>query len=433
MEFSLSEKRKFASLLNAFGNTSLKDQKMEIDYESKGFKNLFNELYLIPEIKEIFDEDILAYGIEKEILKRFQNLPVKITEDDVEGLISNVVKTLKNNLADHVIVVPLQFAQFKNLIKIENLTFIPKGFSREDKLKVIARKSKKTLLQTELIVMHTENSRSPDFLNYPLLCIKQTHHTTTVHYNSLNIAKMIIYAIRCFYYGNICKTSKDKTSILMSMAEVKSKKASHLAIYSKEDWRQNHKPLDFDVSIPFDLGWLEDKIEVRKFKKFLERIYFKGDLDDFNVCFLNSMVLFNESIKQNNSISTIITMTIAESILTRGKNEKRLRISAIIPRLMKLPRDKQKEVARCFDELYHKRNNFVHSGEWVTINYDYESSEPTILEKGRKIIAQLILEFPNFEKFLEVNIPADDASNKQMIRMKYWEKHVDSIFQNIIY
>jgi hypothetical protein len=433
MDFTTSEKKKLANLLNAFGNNSLKDQKIEIDYDSKEFQNLFNVLYSIPEIKEIFDGDILAYGIENEILKRFQNLPVKITEDDVEELISDVVKTLKYNLADHIIVVPIQFAQFTNLIKIDNLTFIPRDYSREDKLKIIARKAKKTLLETRWIVTHTENSRSSDFLNYPLLCIKQTHQTSTIHYNSLNIAKMVVYSLRCFYYGNICKTSKDKTSPLMSMTEAKSKKASHLAIYSKESWRQNHKPLNFDVSVPFDLRWLEDKVEVRKFKKFLERIYFKGDLDDFNVCFLNSMVLFNESIKQNNSISTIITMTIAESILTRNQNEKRLRISAIIPRLMKVPRNKQREVASCFSELYRKRNNFVHSGELVTINYDYESSEPTILEKGRKIIAQLILEFPNFEKFLENNIPSNDNTNKQIIRMKYWEKYVDSIFQNIIY
>lgn len=430
--FSLDSK-KIANLLNAFGNKSIKNHKIEIDYESKEFQNLLNVLYTIPEIKEFFDGDILVYGIEREILKRFQDLPVKITEDDVEEIIDNVIETLKSNLADHIIVVPIQFAQFKNLIKIENLTFIPRDFSREEKLKIIARKAKKTLYQTEWIVTHTENSRSPDFLNYPLLCIKQTHQTSTVHYNSLNIAKMIIYAIRCFYYGNISKTPKDKTSLLMSMAEKKTKKASHLAIYSKEEWRQNHKPLNFDVSIPFDLRWLEDKIERRKFKRFLERIYFKGALDDFNVCFLNSMVLFNESIKQNNSISTIITMTIAESILTRNKNEKRLRISAIIPRLMKLPHDKQKEVARCFNELYQKRNNFVHSGEFVTINYDYESSEPTILEKGRKIIAQLILEYPNLEKFIESNISVGDTTNKQIIRMKYWEKYVDSIFQDIIY
>jgi len=430
---NLSEKKKLASLINAFANKSLKDGAIVIEFEEKPYQNLIQSLFNISEIQKIYDEDILVYGIEQEILKRFNVLPFEISDEDVEEVVANLINTLENNLADHIIVVPIQSAQFKNLMKIDNLIFIPQNYSRDDKLKIIARSAKKTLAEITWIVNHTENSRSRDFMKYPLLCIKQTHHTSTVHYNSLNIAKMIIYAIRCFYYGNISKTSKDKTSILVSLEETGFKQASHLAIYSKENWRQNHKPLNFDVSVPFDLKWLEDKVEVRKFKKFLEKIYFKGYLDDFNICFLNSMVLFNESIKQNNSISTLITMTIAESILTRDKNEKRLRMSAIIPRLLKVPRDKQKEVAMCFAELYQKRNNFVHSGESVTINYDYESSEPTILEKGRKIIAQLILEYPNFEKFLEMKIPKNDEKIKQVNRMKYWEKYVDSIFQDIIY
>ena len=430
--FTLLERKKMANLFNAFANKSLKEGEIEYDYEDKTFQNLYQALYNIPEIKEIYDGDIMMYGVEQTITKRFQNLPVQFKEDIIEEVVEEIVTILKHNLADHVIIVPIQSAQFNNIMKIDNLTFIPQNYSREDKLKIIARSTKKTLAETVWIANHTEKSRSEDFLKYPLLLIKQTHQTTTVHYNSLNIAKIIIYSIRCFYYGNIHKTSKDKTSFL-TWAQTSLAEASHLAIYSKETWRQNHKPLNFDVSVPFDLNWLEEKEQAKKFKNFLKRIYFEENLDDFNVSFLNALILFNESIKQNTSISTIITMTIAESILTRNRNEKRLRISAIIPRLMKLPKDKQKKVARDFDDLYHKRNNFVHSGESVSINYDYEGSEPSILEEGRKLIAQLILSYPTFEKIIEKKIPNSDTTNSQIIRMKYWEKHVDAIFHDIIY
>jgi hypothetical protein len=433
MDLNSTQKRKLANLINAFGNSSLKDGAIEIDYDGKPFQNLIQFLYEIEEIKEIYDGDILVYAIEKEILKKYQTLPVQINENDIEGIVTKIVENLKSNVADHLIVIPLQSAQFKNLIKIDNLSFIPQNYSRKDKLKIIARLSKKTLFETTWIAEHTEKSRSQDFFKYPLLCIKQTHQTSTVHYNSLNIAKIIIYAIRCFYYGNIAKTTEDKTSIIVSYEERNQKEASHLAIYSKETWRQNHKPLNFDVSVPFDISWLDTKEMKQKFKKFIERIYFDGNLDDFNVCFLNSLILFNDSIKQNTSISTIITMTIAESILTRNRNEKRLRVSAIIPRLMKYPKDKQSKISRDFDELYHKRNNFVHSGQSVTIDFNFENSEPTILEAGRKIIAKLILNYPNFEKILEKTIPENDTTNNQIKRMKYWEKYVDSIFQNIIY
>ena len=427
------EKKKLANLLNAFGNSSLKKGEIEIDYDGKPFQNVMQFLYEVKEIKDIYDGDILVFGIEKEILKKHQALPVQIYENDVEEIVTEIVETLKSNLADHLIVIPLQSAQFKNLIKIDNLSFIPQNYSRKEKLKIIARLSKKTLSETSWIAEHTEKSRSQDFLKYPLLCIKQAHQTSTVHYNSLNIAKIIIFAIRCFYYGNISKTTKDKTSIIVSYEERNLKEVSHLAIYSKESWRQNHKPLNFDASLPFDISWLETKEIKQKFKKFIERIYFDGNLDDFNVCILNSLILFNDSIKQNTSISTLITMTIAESILTRNRNEKRLRISAIIPRLMKYPKNKQSEISRDFDELYQKRNNFVHSGESVTINFNFENSEPTLLEAGRKIIAQLILNYPNFEKILEKNILVNDTTNNQIKRMKYWEKYIDSIFQNIIY
>lgn len=432
IKFALPERNKLASLFNAFANKSLKEGEIEYDYEDKTFQNLFQALYKIPEIKEIYDGDIMMYGVEQSITKRFQKLPVQFKEDIIDVVVEEIITILKHNLADHVIIVPIQSAQFDNVIKVDNLTFIPQNYSRQDKLKIIARSTKKTLEETVWIANHTEKSRSEDFLKYPLLLIKQTHHTTTVHYNSLNIAKIIIYSIRCFYYGNIHKTSKDKTSFL-SWSQTSLAEASHLAIYSKETWRQNHKPLNFDVSVPFDLNWLGEKEMAKKFKSFLKRIYFEKNLDDFNVSFLNALILFNESIKQNTSISTIITMTIAESILTRNRNEKRLRISAIIPRLMKLPKNKQKKVARDFDELYHKRNNFVHSGEFVSINYDYEGSEPSILEEGRKMIARLILSYPTFENIVEKKIPANDTTSKQIIRMKYWDKYVDSIFHDIIY
>jgi len=424
----MSEKNQLLQVLNAFANYSMKSGTFDYEYEDKPFQNLYNALYKIKEIQEIFDLDILMYGVKKAITRRFQKTPIKLEEGNIEEILQEIIGTLKNNLAEHLIVVPIQSAQFDKIIKIDNLIFIPQNYSRKEKLKIISRASKKTISETEWIVGHTEKSRSEDFLKYPLLVIKQNQQTSTVHYNALNVAKIIIYSIRCFYYGNIYKTTKDKKHLIF-WSQSSLSEASHLAIYAKENWRQNHKPLNFDVSVPFDLKWLEDKKIVKKFKGFLKSIYTEGSLDDFNVTFLNALILYNESIKQNTSISTIITMTIAESILTRNKNEKRLRISAILPRLLKFKKNEQKRISKLFDELYQKRNNFVHSGESVSIDYDFESNEPTILEKGRIIIAKLILDYPKFEKIVNKEI----STTNQTTRMKYWESYVDSIFREIIY
>lgn len=424
----MSDKNQLLQALNAFANYSMKSGTFDYEYEDKPFQNLYSALYKIKEIQEIFDLDILMYGVQKAITKRFQKLPIKLEEGNIEEILQEIIVTLKNNLAEHLIVVPIQSAQFDKIIKFDNLIFIPQNYSRKEKLKIISRASKKTISETEWIVGHTEKSRSEDFLKYPLLVIKQNQQTSTVHYNALNVAKIIIYSIRCFYYGNIYKTNKDKKHLIF-WSQSSLSEASHLAIYAKENWRQNHKPLNFDVSVPFDLKWLEDKKTVKEFKGFLKSIYTEGNLDDFNVTFLNGLILYNESIKQNTSISTIITMTIAESILTRNKNEKRLRISAILPRLLKFKKNERKRISKLFDELYQKRNNFVHSGESVSIDYDFESNEPTILEKGRIIIAKLILDYPKFEKIVNKEI----STTNQTTRMKYWESYVDSIFREIIY
>lgn len=424
----MPEKNNLLNVLNAFANYSLKSGSFEYDYEDKPFQNLYQALYKIKEIQEIFDLDILMYGIQKAITSRFKKIPIKLEEENIDEILQEIISTLKNSLAEHLIVVPIQFAKFDKKIKIDNLIFIPQDYTRKDKLKIISRASKKTISETEWIVEHTEKSRSEDFLKYPLLVIKQNQQTSTVHYNALNVAKIIIYSIRCFYYGNIYKTTKDKKHLIF-WSQNNFSEASHLAIYAKENWRQNHKPLNFDVSVPFDLKWLEDRKTAKKFKDFLESIYTEGNLDDFNVTFLNALILYNESIKQNTSISTIITMTIAESILARSKNEKRLRISAIIPRLLKYNKNEQKKISKLFDELYLKRNNFVHSGESVSIDYDFEGNEPTILEKGRIIIAKLILHYPKFEKIVDKEI----STSNQPTRMKYWENYVDSIFREIIY
>jgi len=238
-----------ASLINAFGNSSWQNGKIEIDYAQKPYYNLISALYEIKEIRELYDEDLVILGISEEISSLYDSLPITVGEEDIEGIINGTINTLKNNISDHLIVVPIQDAQIKKKIKFDNLTFIPQSYSRERKINIIAQISRKTKKETTWIVKHTENSRSADFLKYPLLCIKQKQQTSSIHYNALNIAKVIIYSLRCFYFALVKGTKFDTTSIFSSMETQNLNLASHLAIYSKENWRQNHKPLDFDVSV----------------------------------------------------------------------------------------------------------------------------------------------------------------------------------------
>jgi len=60
-----------------FANKSLKDGAIVIEFEEKPYQNLIQSLFNISEIQKIYDEDILVYGIEQEILKRFNVLLLK--------------------------------------------------------------------------------------------------------------------------------------------------------------------------------------------------------------------------------------------------------------------------------------------------------------------------------------------------------------------
>lgn len=90
MNLTSSDKKKLATLFNAFGNNSFKDGKVQPDYEGKPYENLIQALYNIPEIQEIYDGDILTYGIEIEIRERFQNLPITISENEAEIIIKKL-------------------------------------------------------------------------------------------------------------------------------------------------------------------------------------------------------------------------------------------------------------------------------------------------------------------------------------------------------
>lgn len=426
VELKQKERRKLAGLITAFANASYKNRELEIDYESQFYYNLVGELYKIKEIKAIYDEDVAIYGVAKGIDSLSDSEPFICGEKDVDDIIKNVIDTLNENISDHLIIIPIPNSQFKERISFGNYTFIPQEYTKEKKIKIINGLIRGRLENTTWFANHTESSRSPHFWDYPLFCLKQRQQTRFVHYNSENIVKAILYALQCFYYGEIKGTSYDKTSIFVKAKTRVLKEATHLAVYSKEDWRKYHKPLGFKIDMPYDLSWLNEAKFKRRFNKFLKSIYLKDELDDLDLRFLNGMFLFSESLFQNTSISIILLLTIAESIVTLGKNEKRLRLSAILPKLIYSSKSKQKEYSRLLGDLYKKRNQFIHSGEKITLTYDMNYNEDNSVDKLRMLIAKLILSYPKIEKKIEKKIEGKK-------RDKLWDIKVNKMFNEIIF
>ncbi len=144
------------------------------------------------------------------------------------------------------------------------------------------------------------------------------------------------------------------------------------------------------------------------------------------------MYLFSDLINQSKSIQTILLMTICESILANSKNEKRLRTSSLIPEFSCRNPKSKNEVSFLISELYGMRNNFVHSAEKVTIDYDLDLNKPNILEYGKIITAALIVNYPVLLNQLKKIDPDNKFEGKES-RSSVWSKHLDNTFKNKLF
>lgn len=418
--------------LQAFANKNFSNEGFDANYEDKSYWALISMLRNIPEIRLIWDQDIASYGLTESLKGLYQKTPIIVTDNDVEEIIDQIEKTLKANIADHLIVCPIPRAQFKKKIKLGSFYLLPQGFTEKQKLNEFNKLVQKNIAVLQSDVEHTINSRSPDFLKYPLLCLHRTEQTSFIHYQSQNLARSFILALRVYYYSKIFNTKSDKTTIIVPFSTTSLKDASHLSIYAKDNWRSSHNPLNFVPNINFDISWLSKKQYREDFLSFYNDIYLKGNFDSFHLSFLNGMYLFSDIIGQSNSIQTILLMTICESILANSKNEKRLRTAALIPEFsLRNPKSK-KEVSLLISELYRLRNNFVHSAEEVTIDYNIDFKEPDLLEYGKIITASLIVNYPALLKLLNQIGQGIKFENNES-RTNLWYKHLDETFNNKVF
>ena len=425
-------KKKIISNLQAYANKNFEDDQIQENYEDKSYWAIIDALKEFKEIRSIWDQDIASYGLIQSLNSLYNKTPIKVSEKDFSSIFEKVKKTLANNVADHLIVCPIPGAQFKRTIRFSNVIIIPQHFTERRKLKLLNEFVEKDINLLKHDVEHTTNSRSRDFLNYPLLCINRSAQTSFIRYQAQNLVQSIICSLRVYYYGNIFKTKNDKTSKFVIWSVSSLKEASHLAVYAKDNWRSNHNPLRFDPNIKFDISWLSKKKYRDDFLGFYSSIYLNGAFDKFHLIFFNSLYLFSDLIGQTKSIQTILLMTICESILAQSKNEKRLRTSSIIPEVISRKPLSNKEISFLISDLYEKRNNFVHSAEEVTIDYNFENNDPDQLEFGKIIAASLIVNYPNLLNLIDDNLKDVKLIGKET-KMNEWSKYLDQKFKDKLY
>jgi|GEM_PF-2844609 len=427
MTLSPKQLKTITGLLNAFVHASFRDGAFDFDYDQT-YENLASEVFKISEIKEYYDDDLFHWIIENQITRRIGS-PRNFDEKEVNDVLEIVLKDLLRNIAHHVIVVPIPRADLNAIISFGNYMLLPHYLKRDEKIEQLARFSGKKYADAASILEHTEKSRSPDFLKYPLLCIKEKQQSATIHFRALNMARLAIYAITTYYYAYISLENQGLYSSMASLIRVP--QASHIAILAKDNWRQRHNPLDFDPSMRFRLHWLAEKNHQRKLLKFIRALILAEKPDKLRLLFLNALILFNEALNQNNSIATLMIMTSAESLLTQTRNEKRLRLAAILPRLVKVKGKSVADLSEILTELYLKRNDFVHAGRTITIMYS-DKKDKNSLEVAKVAVAMLLLDYPAIEQRLLKKLRASGKPINKNNLLTAWQNDIDIVFENII-
>lgn len=421
MKLTIKETNKISKLMNAFANSNNEMGNVIIDYDRSEYYNLRDALYDLSEIKKVYDEDILMSQIVHYINQTYKKHPIHILPEQIDEILNKALNILQKEINHHLIILPIKILKLNDVVSFNIFTFIPSHFSKRRKQNIIAKLIK--LPPTDLVSTfeHTENSRSKLFFRYNLLCIKVKDHTNYTHFNSTNIVKTVLYSLRCYYYSMVWKINTQELNFNSIQIE-KMPKPTHIAIYSKDIWRQIHKPIYFDSDCNFDSTWLTELRHQKKFTKFVNAIYFKKDLNDLQQRFLKALWLFNDAINQSKSISTLLYMTVAESLLARERNEKRLRIAAVLPMLVHIENVSSRKLAEVLDSTYHARNNFIHSGEYINFTYKEIKEKLDTLQLTRAALATLICQLPKYVTALSPQKPGSPSTSD-------WDNYVNNLFK----
>jgi len=272
---------------------------------------------------------------------------------------------------------------------------------------------------------HTKRSRSKNFFNHNLLLIRIENQTSHVNLNAITIAIRAIYLIHLLHWA--LNTPEDVRFSLRKKTADLIEENQYVLIMSNEEWRCSHRFIPSGLpKCKIDLDFFKEEKYQNIFSDlFTEFIMNQGD--NLSQRFVNSLVLLNRGfqfeVKHDNDLATLLYTTSAEALLTAEKNEKRLRFAATLSKVISIDGIKRTELAKILDNVYRKRNDFVHAG--VSPFYKYCKNENSDLEITRIAISKLIIKYNEINKSLVIDGEGD--------RSKKWNTYIDQLFINLIF
>lgn len=351
----------------------------ELDLDDKVYISLISALYENIKSNPLYCEDIMVSCADRFLYADFGKN--KIEKNRGENLIQNIIETLELNKKVHYLLIPINGARLSVDIHFASFHFIngDEG-EKEEKIQNITGLDR---FRIHDFIEHTQKSRSKDFMMYPILVLQIDNVHSNIYRSASITAQRIFQIIKLMVYKY--ETKQDIYELATNWYEDN----YHVAIIGDEDWQFGHGNWWNLIQCKYSLDFLSEFNNQNEFVDLANTFVFENYRDELHYKFSNALELFEKSLEQYENykditLSMMLLFSAAESLLTEGDNEKKLRLSVIWPRLVTITDKDQKDLCLLIRDSYEKRNNFVHAGNLM---YDSEKEEIRVLHQ---MLAKLI-------------------------------------------
>lgn len=387
-----------------------KDNK-ELDFEDKPFTNLLDLLYPVLIKHPFYSNDFFVSAVELYLRKK------ETVEEDLDDLILYIEDHFNVNKDEHFLIFPIQGSGLKKDVSFDKFHLLTHK-DEQQILKQISDIIKIDYLEVKSSLDHTRKSRSKHFLESNMMIIKVENQTENVNRLAYQLAQFSVDIFKLIHSAFGMKSS------IFRLAQGWEEENSHVSILAKDGWRRGHGfSWNAHLKCKIDIDFMADE-KYQKIFCLLFNAVTKKEPDDLTDKFVNALILFGKATVQRSEhndvdLALLLYITALESLLTEGFNEKRLRLSAIVPRLINYEGRSIFQIAEPLEKLYLSRNNFLHAGQ--SSYFSRRDDEMDFLER---VSALVIL------KCFELDFTIQNGDEK---RTTTWTNYVDSIFKDLIF
>lgn len=390
----------------------------EPEFDDKPFSNFLDLLYPILKGHKLYCEDIFISSIIWH-LESLSDLPSNLGEQQLDSLIEHINKHFDINKEMHYLIFPLQGSGLKEDISFSRFHILTEK-NEDDMIEQISDITSIDKIAVMDLLEHTKKSRSKDFLKSNIMIIEIENQTENVRYSAYQLAQ---YSVNFLF---VIHSAFGMESSIFRKAEVWEEENKHVAILAKDGWRCGHGfNWDAHLQCKLDLDFMEEDKYQEIFDKLFNTFALRNEKDDLAYKFMNLFILYSRGIVQrriqnDDSLALLLFITALESLITEGQQEKRIRLAAIIPKLISIDGITAFELATTIDELYKDRNNFVHAGQ--TPRFSYENNKLDILDR---VTALMLLKYSEIDSLFDVS--------SGQTRIKAWTEYLNQVFNSIIF